>query len=324
MLVSVIMPAFNVENFIAESIKSVQGQSFTDWELLIINDGSTDKTIDVITDFLADSRIKLISQANQGVSVARNTGLNCSNGEWIAFLDGDDLWHPDFLQKLILQQQATDAEMIFSIFRRLHPDSSYTAYEFSNITGSVLLACIHNKLRIHIGAILVKKSLLTEHTLSFTVGCAYTEDTEFILKILTFASVSVLWQELLTYRRRLGSAMRSSWKYQERISDVLVYERLMNYMDANYNKSDKPLVLQGLHETLRYKKYRFLWMMIINGNIKEALHYLYAENWQAALKELYEATSLGHKIRCKIILSGNPLLWKLATLNRKLKIRMNK
>lgn len=96
-MISVIMPAYNVANYIEKSINSVLQQSYTDFELVIVNDGSTDNTREIILDCQAkDNRIRLVEQTNQGVSVARNTGIENAQGEYISFLDGDDLWHQDF------------------------------------------------------------------------------------------------------------------------------------------------------------------------------------------------------------------------------------
>lgn len=89
-LVSVIMPAYNGANFIEEAIQSVLGQSYPNWELLIINDGSTDKTQEVIHS-IKDSRIRYFFQKNQGVAIARNVGLQAMKGDFFCFLDADDV-----------------------------------------------------------------------------------------------------------------------------------------------------------------------------------------------------------------------------------------
>ncbi len=98
---SIIIPCYNAERFIAETIQSVINQSYTEWELIIIDDGSTDKSNTVIKTFLSDSRIKYFHQNNQGVSAARNSGINYSLGKYIAFLDADDVWEPTNLEKKI-------------------------------------------------------------------------------------------------------------------------------------------------------------------------------------------------------------------------------
>jgi len=96
--ITVVIPAFNASTFLSETIQSVLSQTFDDWELLVIDDGSTDSTAEVVKSYLQqDDRVKLISQSNQGVSVARNIGIQHAKGQFIAFLDSDDRWLPNKL-----------------------------------------------------------------------------------------------------------------------------------------------------------------------------------------------------------------------------------
>ena len=100
--VSIITPTYNCGRFIAESIRSVQAQTYTDWEMIIVDDCSTDDTKDVVEQFADDKRIKYhCLDQNSGAAVARNTALRIAKGRWIAFLDSDDLWMPKKLEKQI-------------------------------------------------------------------------------------------------------------------------------------------------------------------------------------------------------------------------------
>lgn len=101
-LVSIIMPSYNTANYISESINSVINQSYKNWELIIVDDCSTDNTDEVIKDFLKDSRIKYLkNKENSGAAISRNKALKIAKGEWIAFLDSDDLWEDKKLEKQI-------------------------------------------------------------------------------------------------------------------------------------------------------------------------------------------------------------------------------
>jgi glycosyltransferase involved in cell wall biosynthesis len=97
-LISVILPIYNVENYIALTVKSVLDQTYTNWELLIIDDESPDRSVAICQQF-NDPRIKIISQKNRGLAGARNTGIRHAQGDYLAFLDGDDLWLPDKLAR---------------------------------------------------------------------------------------------------------------------------------------------------------------------------------------------------------------------------------
>lgn len=102
-LVSIITPAYNAEAYIAETIESVLAQTYTNWEMLIVNDCSKDNTVEIVQSYAAkDKRIKLINlKQNSGAAVARNTAIQNAKGRYIAFLDSDDLWKKEKLQKQI-------------------------------------------------------------------------------------------------------------------------------------------------------------------------------------------------------------------------------
>lgn len=106
---SVIMPVYNGARFVGKAVESVIAQDFQDWELIVINDGSTDETADVLAGF-TDSRIRVIHQANGGEAVARNRGLDAAGGEYVAFLDADDLYLPTALADRV-EYLATHDEM---------------------------------------------------------------------------------------------------------------------------------------------------------------------------------------------------------------------
>lgn len=96
-VVSVILPTYNRARFVGEAIASVQAQSFPDWELVVIDDGSHDATEDVVAPFLVDRRIRYIRQQNAGSSSARNRGLEETSAALVAYIDSDNTWYPDFL-----------------------------------------------------------------------------------------------------------------------------------------------------------------------------------------------------------------------------------
>ncbi len=101
-LVSIIMPSYNTAKFISETITSVLAQTYPNWELIIVDDCSTDDTDAVIRPYLADDRIRYIkNEKNSGAAVSRNRALREAKGKWIAFLDSDDLWLPEKLEKQI-------------------------------------------------------------------------------------------------------------------------------------------------------------------------------------------------------------------------------
>lgn len=131
--VSIITPAYNAERFLSETIGSVQAQTHTDWEMLIVDDLSTDRTREIVSGFAtSDPRIRLIAQEqNLGPAETRNRGLDEARGRFIAFLDSDDLWLPEKLSKQLAFMHQGNAAM------------SYTSYRIINESGELVGGPVH-------------------------------------------------------------------------------------------------------------------------------------------------------------------------------------
>ena len=113
-LISVVIPVFNGEITIQETIESVLNQTFSDFEIIVINDGSTDSTLEIVSNIL-DPRLNVLTYPNAGLAASRNRGITLSKGEYIAFLDADDLWTPDKLEaQLDLLQANSEAAVAYS------------------------------------------------------------------------------------------------------------------------------------------------------------------------------------------------------------------
>lgn len=116
-LVSIITPSFNSEKFISDTIQSVQNQTHQNWEMIIVDDGSVDKTVSIIKTFLEDKRIQLYQlEQNSGTGIARNKAVSLAKGRYIAFLDSDDLWKPEKLQKQLEFMLSENQPFTFSFY----------------------------------------------------------------------------------------------------------------------------------------------------------------------------------------------------------------
>ncbi len=117
-LVSVIIPAYNAERYIKETIQSVQNQTFHSWEIIVIDDCSQDATCFVITQIMAnDARIQLVKNVvNLGAAASRNKGVSLAKGKYIAFLDADDVWFPEKLEKTLVRLQEENADFAYSSY----------------------------------------------------------------------------------------------------------------------------------------------------------------------------------------------------------------
>lgn len=172
-MVSIIMPAFNAEKYIESSIRSVLGQTYEDWELIILNDGSTDRTKDIIDRMESEDengRIHLIfSDTNLGASQARNTGVFYASGKYILFLDSNNILSPDALEVLVKKAEETDADLtIGNYLYTTHSKSEYKkgsrlkedVYEEGRIIECMHFSCV-------CGTKLIRSDIICENNVRF-------------------------------------------------------------------------------------------------------------------------------------------------------------
>lgn len=131
-LVSIIMPSYNTGKQIAGTIESVQAQTYKNWELIIVDDCSTDDTDNAVEPFLKDDRISYLkNEKNSGAAISRNYALRQAKGKWIAFLDSDDLWHPKKLEKQIEFMRVHNYKFTFTDYRILYADGEKSPYIYT-------------------------------------------------------------------------------------------------------------------------------------------------------------------------------------------------
>lgn len=131
-LVSIITPTYNSAKYISETILSVQNQTHLNWEMIIIDDGSTDETISIVEEFQkSETRIHLIKQnKNVGPAITRNKGIEFAKGKYLTFLDADDIWFSDFIQNSIETIQQTSVPFVFSSYRRSDEELNFVYSDF--------------------------------------------------------------------------------------------------------------------------------------------------------------------------------------------------
>ena len=128
-VVSVIVPVYKVEPYLRRCVDSILNQSFQDFELILVDDGSPDSCGAICDEYAArDSRIHVIHQENKGLSGARNTGIDHANGEYLAFVDSDDKWSPYFLESLYKALKEHDADISQCRWEYMHGDEIKEAY----------------------------------------------------------------------------------------------------------------------------------------------------------------------------------------------------
>ena len=168
-LISIIVPIYNVENYLRQCLDSIQNQTYQNFECILVNDGSTDSSQQIAEEYLTDSRFKLINQSNKGLSEARNTGISHIREEstFVAFVDSDDYIYPDFLETLI-EHIEDDVDIIEGMIENFHDEIKVdnVSHNFEKkilITKDDKLGELAlNELRVSVFPKLFRKSLLTE------------------------------------------------------------------------------------------------------------------------------------------------------------------
>jgi len=265
--ISIIMPVYNVAGYVTESLASVQAQTCRDWELIVVNDGSTDGTEERVRAVAeGDPRIRLVNQPNAGVSRARNRGLELATGDFLAFLDGDDLWHERTLAEALRAMEGAGTEAFFCGVDRLHPDGSRMPVSMEvppDGSRSEALVELHFQGRV----MLLMGNLVFRVTprlraLRFTEGCRRAEDTEYLLEALASVGTNFSFREeaLLVYRVRPGSATQQPWDWRVMVDTLQAQDRAIGYLKEHAGEGLRSR-LQVEDRRLLFSHYRFLYRM---------------------------------------------------------------
>ena len=214
---SVIVPAYNAEPTLARCLDSIIKQAMPDYEVIIVNDGSTDRTQDIAEAYSAkDSRFRVIHQFNQGASSARNTGLSLAKGEWIVFLDADDCFSGEYIPLSI----NPDIDLYFQNGKFVGESREYENLKIQTITseqfGPFLQSIAHLDIFRGILCKIIKRSIIEQHHILFNTNVRLAEDTLFFMQYACFCQqVQVLGTGYYEYHRSA-----SEWDVKYSISKV--------------------------------------------------------------------------------------------------------
>jgi len=208
--VSVIIPVYNVKQYLKEALDSVIHQTYKNIEIIIVDDGSNDGSEKICDEYAGnDSRIRVIHEENGGLSVARNTGLDNMSGEYVAFLDSDDIYYPDMIQKMLesLLSHKTDCAVcrytVFNTKQKINLNSKKKTNEKIYTRAEALKAIINGEIHAFAWNKLYKKNLFD--SVRYPAGQNY-EDISVVFKIFDKTNkVSVLDEKLVYYRKHRQS-----------------------------------------------------------------------------------------------------------------------
>lgn len=225
-MISIIIPIYNAEKYIDECIESIEKQTYTNWECILVNDGSTDSSGNICNQWAKnDKRIHIIHQKNCGVSIARNNGLKKSKGEYICFIDSDDWIDENYLKLMI--EHSSHCDLVVSGQIREFPNRTTTIYKpcntevfnishenankFIELSEDFLLFAPHEKL--------YKKEIITNNNIRFLEGCNYGEDLIFNFQYLQYVNnISTISDAQYHYRilsNTLSTKFRENQFYED-------------------------------------------------------------------------------------------------------------
>jgi len=238
---SIIIPVYNDEKNITRCIESVISQSFSDFECLLVNDGSTDSTSSICATFAQnDSRLKIFNKHNEGISKTRQFGLDKSNGLYVIFIDSDDWVEPSFLEKINKKVVSQSRDIIFLDFyneKSLSREKYYSQKPSFLSSESVIKDVLECKLFSCLWNVVLKKSFFYKYNIKFSDSINYGEDTLFITELLlNKPDVDYLDEAFYHHTFNRGSYTRKDKKnrFYERVKFLYVLELLLQ----KYNRED--------------------------------------------------------------------------------------
>lgn len=207
-LVSIVMPSYNTEKYIAESIESVLAQTYPYWELIIVDDCSTDASDAAVAPYLADTRIRYLkNEKNSGAAVSRNYALREAKGKWIAFLDSDDLWTPDKLEKQIAFMQDNGYRFSYTNYIEIDEESMPNG---KLITGPKRISKLGMQSYCWPGCLTVMYDAEAVGLIQIA-DIKKNNDYAMWLKVCKKATCHLLDEALAKYRKRSGSISNHSY-----------------------------------------------------------------------------------------------------------------
>lgn len=237
--VSIITPVYNVERCIEKTINSIINQSSKNFELLLIDDGSKDNSIEIAENLLINSDVnyRIIRQENSGVSVARNKGISEAEGEYVCFLDSDDYIHKDYIKLMYEKASACNCDLIFCDYTQVDSKGqvlveSTTKFLEDFISGKEgALKQLSCDITIGMGSALYKTSIIRENNIFFDSNRKYAEDVVFTVKSLLKMNKIMSLDKALMFYVRWDSSVTNSVSLRH-LDCYYSYVDLLNYIDS--------------------------------------------------------------------------------------------
>lgn len=237
---SIVIPMHNTENFIEKCLHSLEEQTIKDFEVIIVDDGSTDESYMKAKKYLDDSTLdyKILRQKNLGQSVARNSGIREAIGQYILFLDSDDFVDRNLVEKTREEVYGRDLDMLMFDYKRVKADGGVVpttkqVFDFSKETISgieAFYAYKNNELRIWTASVIYSREFIIKNNLQYLVGCYGAEDLNFLFKSLMTAEKVRCIEESLSYYYQRRDSLTNSGDIKKNITVVDAMENVCEFI----------------------------------------------------------------------------------------------
>lgn len=286
--VSVIVPIYNIEKYVDKCIKSILAQTYQNIEILLVDDGSTDNSQNIVDAYSnKDCRIIAIHKQNGGLTSARNAGLEAASGEWIMHVDGDDWIEPNMIAEMLDTANKQGADMIIGDLRFVYDDRS-SIYELNDWSDDKVtsLNCYITKTWTSICGGMAKKSLYDSHNLHSPIGISYCEDFHLAVRLCYFSDKIIhINKPYYNYRQQQMSIVHNlnkkseeeeQWVYQDTIKffkEHGVYDEYRKTINWRVLKSTQELLLSPSSHSLFIELFAdgqdYIWSCpFVNNKIK--------------------------------------------------------
>lgn len=242
--ISVIVPVYNSEAYLDKCISDILAQTYTNFEVIFVNDGSTDSSLDILNSYV-DARFKVVDQANQGQAVARNNAIKMAQGEYITFVDSDDRIDPTMFEALMRASNNKKADIVWCDMATFSDEKNYNRIysEFSELTDSKKSYILHNAGPC---AKIIRTDLIVKNNLYFLTNHVY-EDIAIVPAYALYANEIVYVDAALYfYRMHEGSTMKQV-SYNRKLEDIFdSMDHLSSYFKGTYAEEMEYLYIKHL------------------------------------------------------------------------------
>lgn len=258
-LISIIVPTYNVEKYIRTCIESILAQTYRNVEVIIVNDGSTDQSLAVISDLICSHHnVKVINQKNQGVSVARNTGIDVATGKYITFVDPDDKIMPGFVSSLYQIADKTGADIVRGSFRDFNgniPKDWVPDFNVPTNCGTIVLdQLLSSNISFVVWSSIYRLDFINSNHIRFTPGIVVYEDIDFTTRAYMLAKlVATSPEPNYAYRRnRQGSVLTTNNAQKMSLSEEKVISQFISMLKHEESDVLCSLILKSIYTFMRY------------------------------------------------------------------------